>query len=45
MSLPRVLEAYMDEVVWPHPPEAERHSLYGHWPNVKHSCLVWFRLL
>ena len=25
----------MDEVEWPHPPEAERHGLHGHWPNVR----------
>jgi hypothetical protein len=25
----------MGEVVWPHPPEAERQGLHGHWPNVK----------
>ena len=25
----------MGEVVWPHPPEAERHGLHGHWPNVR----------
>jgi hypothetical protein len=25
----------MDEVVWPHPPEAEAQGLHGHWPNVK----------
>ena len=31
----RVLEAYMGKVVWPHPPEAERHGLHGHWPNVR----------
>ena len=33
--LPRVLEAYMGEVVWPHPPEAERQGLHGHWPIVR----------
>jgi hypothetical protein len=32
---PKVLEAYMGEMVWPHPPEAERQGLHGHWPNVK----------
>jgi hypothetical protein len=32
---PKVLEAYMGEVVWPHPPEAQRQGLHGHWPNVK----------
>ena len=32
---PKVLKAYMDEVVWPEPPEAERQSLHGHWSNVK----------
>jgi hypothetical protein len=25
----------MGEVVWPHPPEAERQGLHGHWPNMK----------
>ena len=30
----KVLEAYINEVVWPHPPEAKCHSLHGHWPNV-----------
>ena len=40
---PRVLEAYMSEVVWPHPPEAEWHGLHGHWPNVRLQlpCMVW----
>jgi hypothetical protein len=28
----------MGEVVWPHPPEAERQGVHGHWPNVK----TWF---
>jgi hypothetical protein len=32
---PKVLEAYMGEVVWPHPPEAEWQGLHGYWPNVK----------
>jgi len=32
---PKVLEAYMGEVVWPHPPEAKRQGLHGHWPNVE----------
>jgi hypothetical protein len=32
---PKVLEAYMGEVVWPHPPGSERQGLHGHWPNVK----------
>ena len=34
-SPPKVLESYMDEVVWPYPPEAERQGLHGHWPNVE----------
>ena len=32
---PRVLEAYMGEVVWPHPHEVKRHGLDGNWPNVR----------
>ena len=32
---PKVLEAYMGEVVWPHLPEAEWHCFHGHWPNVE----------
>jgi hypothetical protein len=31
----KVLEDYMGEVVWLHPPEAEPQGLHGHWPNVK----------
>jgi hypothetical protein len=27
---PKVLEAYMGEVVWPLAPEAERQGLHGH---------------
>ena len=34
-ALPKVLDAYMGEVVWPNPPEEERHGLHGHWPNVR----------
>ena len=34
-ALPRVLEAYMGEVVWPHPPGAKRQGLHGHWPEVR----------
>jgi hypothetical protein len=34
-ALPKVLEAYMGEVVWPHPPEVNRQGLHGHWPNVE----------
>ena len=34
-ALPKVLEVYMGKVVWPHPSEAERHGLYGLWPNMK----------
>ena len=34
-ALPKVLEAYMGEVVWLHLPEAKRQGLHGHWPNVK----------
>jgi hypothetical protein len=32
---PKVLEAYMGEVVRPNPPDAERQGLHGHWPIVK----------
>ena len=32
---PKVLEAYMGEVVWPHLPEAERYGLHEHWRNVR----------
>jgi hypothetical protein len=32
---PKVLEAYMGEVVWPHPPKTKRHGLHDHWPNVE----------
>ena len=34
-ALPEVLEAYVGEVVWPHPSEAKQHGLHGHWPNVR----------
>ena len=34
-ALPKVLEAYMGESVWPNPPEAERYGLHGYWPNVR----------
>ena len=27
---PKGLEAYIDEVVWLNPPEAEQHDLHGH---------------
>ena len=31
-ALPKVLEAYIDEAVWPpNPPKAERHGLRGVW--------------
>ena len=34
-ALPKILEAIMGEAVWsPDPPEVDRHSRHGHWPNV-----------
>jgi hypothetical protein len=34
-ALPKVLEAYMGEMVWPHPFEAKWQGLHGHWPNME----------
>jgi hypothetical protein len=33
----------MGVMVWPHPHEAERQGLHGHWPNVKASLhsMAW----
>ena len=30
----KILEAYMDELVWLNPPEAERQGIHGHGPNM-----------
>jgi hypothetical protein len=42
---PKVLEAYMGEVVWSHPPEAKRQGLHVHWLNVKAQLLSMARVV
>ena len=43
---PKVLEAYMGEAMWlPNPPEAERHGLHGHWPNMGAYLLSMARVV
>ena len=34
-ALPKVLEAYIGELVWPYPLEAEQQCLHGDWPKVE----------
>ena len=29
-AMQKILEICIGEVVWPHPPETERHGLHGH---------------
>jgi hypothetical protein len=36
----------MSEAVWPpNPPEAERHTLHGHWPNMQGWLLSMARVV
>jgi hypothetical protein len=35
----------MGEVVWPHPSEAERQGLYGHWPKMKAKLPIMARVV
>jgi hypothetical protein len=44
-AVPKILKAYMGEVVWPHPPEVERQGLYGHCPYMERKLFSMARVV